>query len=110
MVARDAPVPCEVTVTVAPATAAPDLSVTVPKKLPVACPQAVEAKHIPSANARQAGSSFFMIFSLGLPHPVLAGQGNSQVEVAYENLQAKSVGRLHLKTQVQRLSKPRYIR
>jgi hypothetical protein len=31
-------VPCEVAVTVAPAIAEPDLSATVPEKLPVPCP------------------------------------------------------------------------
>src|SRR5208283_19942 len=47
-VSRVAPVPCEVTVTVAPEIAEPDLSVTVPRKLPVAwpyvsCPQQAAA-------------------------------------------------------------------
>src|SRR5208283_4441039 len=48
LVSRVAPVPCEVTVTVAPETGPPDLSVTVPRKLPVAwpyvsCPQQAAA-------------------------------------------------------------------
>src|SRR5690242_5252430 len=58
--------------TVAPATLPPFSSRTSPCTVPeviCACPQAVEAKHSPSANTKQAHNSFFIFLSLRLHTP-----------------------------------------
>src|SRR5215472_6890753 len=94
----------------APATLPPFSSTTSPCTVPeviCACPQAVEAKHIPSASTKQAHSSFFIFFSLRLHTPVFASQGGSlRREAAHESvLQESSLGPLASKTQGERLWK-----
>src|SRR6266704_4160780 len=79
------PVPWLVAVTAAPVTAEPDLSITVPEKLPVACPHALEAKHIASAIIKQARSSFFILFSLRLHTHFRKPRNPSKDGAAHEN-------------------------
>src|SRR6266849_1880939 len=93
-------------VTVAPEMGEPDLSTTVPEKLPVACPHAVDAKHIPSAITNQARNTFFMFFSLRLHTPFSqATEALSETSGLRKHLQGRSLGRLTLKTQEERLWK-----
>jgi hypothetical protein len=53
-------VACEVAVTEAPEMTAPDLSETVPEKLPVACPHPVDAQTNAIATTKHAQKSFLI--------------------------------------------------
>src|SRR5690349_8984958 len=81
--------------TEAPGTLPPFSSRTSPCTVPeviCACPQAVEARHIPSATTKQAHSNFFIFLSLRLHTPFSSSLGDSlRREAACENTCRKRV-------------------
>jgi hypothetical protein len=73
LLSRVSPVAGEVTFTVAPVTPDPDLSFTLPEKLPVACPNAdnapVSANAKVSTETRNLGRITAASFTAGFGHP-----------------------------------------
>jgi hypothetical protein len=68
-----------VAVTLAPAITDPDLSVTVPEKLPVACPHPDEAKHNESVKTKNAHNSFRIFSPPDITTPIRASHGIPQM-------------------------------